>query len=337
MRAALSIILAVLSCLQVSAAQPSTPALPPIPPLEPSPLQQFRSWLTMSEEQRRNALAAWPENKRKVLIEKLRAYEILPQAQRDRRLNMLELRWYLRPLMRMTPEERTRLIDQVPVIIQPMVLDRLQAWDKLDAATRQELLENEETQELVMAYFAQIRRGIPQNQIFSALPPEKRERLQLAVARWNRTSLPERQRQAAQIAQFFELPREEQTRTLAALSPAEQVEIQRTLEAFARLPIEQRRACVSSFHKFASMPPEEKLSFLRNAARWNAMTPRERQTWKDLVTKLPPMPPEPDILPPMPGAAATSETGKSLGFVLFGNDADHPADSKLVGEHSELR
>jgi hypothetical protein len=48
------------------------------------------------------------------------------------------------------------------------------------------------------------------------------------------------------------------------------------------------------------MSREERGSFLRNAARWQAMTPHERETWKQIVTKLPPMPPETEILPPMP-------------------------------------
>ena len=284
---------------------PNPAGLPPIPPPAPSPLEKFRGWLSLPEAEREKAIAEYPEEKQKVLREKLRAYAVLPAPQRDRRLNMLELRWYLRPLMNLPAGQREAHLLAVPVPLQPMVMDRLQAWDKLDAETRAELLANEERKELVMAYFAQIRRGIPQTQIFSQLSHTNRDRLREALAVWNRRP-EELERKAAQIATFFETQPAAQAKTLSVLSAAEQAEIQRTLDLFSRLPIEQRRLCVNSFRKFAAMSAEERNQFLRNAARWRELTPRERETWKELVTKLPPMPPEPEPEPaPMPRAGAS--------------------------------
>lgn len=294
-------ILALPLVLALHAADPIQPAdLPPLPPPGPSPLQQFRSWLSMPEAEREKALAQYPPDKQRILREKILSYSILPQAQLDRRLNMLELRWHLRPLMSLSPAQRAERLALVPPPILPMVHARLETWDKLPAQTRAELLESEEARELVIAHFAQIRRGLTQEQILRSLDPERRARLEQALEAWNRTAAHDRRRMAAQIAQFFEMGPEEQSKTLARLSPAEQADVQRTLDAFARLPPEQRRACVRSFEKFARMTQEERVSFLRNAARWQAMTPKERETWKNLVTKLPPMPPEPDTLPPMP-------------------------------------
>ena len=49
------------------------------------------------------------------------------------------------------------------------------------------------------------------------------------------------------------------------------------------------------------MAPGERIQFLKNAARWDAMTSHERQLWRELVHTLPPMPPGfPSGLPPMP-------------------------------------
>ena len=52
------------------------------------------------------------------------------------------------------------------------------------------------------------------------------------------------------------------------------------------------------------MAPEERAEFLKNAARWDAMTADERQLWREMVHTLPPMPPPPSEvlrnLPPMP-------------------------------------
>jgi hypothetical protein len=83
------------------------------------------------------------------------------------------------------------------------------------------------------------------------------------------------------------------------------------LKQFEALPVQQRRLCVESFTKFTSMPNAERNRFLRNAELWQAMTPVERKTWRDLVTKLPPMPPglheSTAPMPPMPTAKAPSE------------------------------
>lgn len=288
------------------AADPIDPAH--LAPMPPSPLQQFRAWLSMPEAEREKAISEWPPEKQKILREKLRAYALLPAAQRDRRLDLLEVRWHLRPLMSLSPEQRQERLLAVPPPIQPMIHSRLEAWDKLPPAVRAELLQNEDARELVMAHFAQIRRGFSQEQIMRSLDPERRARLEHALEIWERTAAPDRQRMAAQISAFFEMQPDERTKTLAELSPAEQAEVQRTLDAFAKLPPELRRTCVSSFQKFANMTQEERLSFLQSAARWQAMTPKERETWKDLVTKLPPMPPEPDIMPPLPNSAPPTIT-----------------------------
>jgi hypothetical protein len=50
------------------------------------------------------------------------------------------------------------------------------------------------------------------------------------------------------------------------------------------------------------MTPEQREQFLKNAERWKAMTPAERQRWRELVRQVPMWPPEPPALdePPLP-------------------------------------
>jgi hypothetical protein len=43
---------------------------------------------------------------------------------------------------------------------------------------------------------------------------------------------------------------------------------------------------MKSFEKFADLTMEERQQFLKNAQRWELMTPEERQTWRDLVTRI---------------------------------------------------
>ena len=124
-------------------------------------------------------------------------------------------------------------------------------------------------------------------------------------------SLSEEQRQniTAQFNQFFELTPAEKRKTLNALSDPERRQMERTLETFGQLPRAQRQQCLRAFTEFAGMSAPEKQDFLKNAERWSQMSPKERQTWRDLVTHVPewpPMPPEsmppvpPQVMPPMP-------------------------------------
>src|SRR5688572_22703001 len=86
-----------------SLAQPAIPApagalspVPrpiPMPPIPPSPIQQFRDWLKLPEAEREAALAEYSEEKRVVLRRKIQEYAAMPLDQRERRLQMIELRW----------------------------------------------------------------------------------------------------------------------------------------------------------------------------------------------------------------------------------------------------
>jgi hypothetical protein len=279
------------------------------PPLPPSPIQQFRDWLAMSPADREKAVAAWPEEKRKVLLEKLRTYEALPAAERDRRLQMAEFRWYLRPLMGLPPKERTNTLQFVPPALKHLIEERylieerLRHWDSLPAEDRRQILQNDTARELVTNFYLRLQSGRSKEEILRSLDPVKRSEVEEALRTWEQVPPSARSRTAEQLTRFFQLPPSEQARTVAGLSESDRHDVQRTLDAFARLSPEQRRICVESFQKFALMPPPERASFLRNAARWQAMTPEDRATWKELVTKLPPLPPLPVPEPPFPSTS----------------------------------
>lgn len=78
--------------------------------------------------------------------------------------------------------------------------------------------------------------------------------------------------------------------------------MEKTLKAFAKLPAAQRFQCIRAFKEFAGMNPQERAEFLENAQRWSQMSPKERQTWRDLVAQVPIWPPVPRalIMPPLP-------------------------------------
>ena len=104
--------------------------------------------------------------------------------------------------------------------------------------------------------------------------------------------------------QFFDLTPKEKQMALDSLSEAERRQMEKTLRAFSRLPKEQRSQCIQSFKKFAGMSVEEREQFLKNAERWRLMSPDERQAWRDVVARLPELPPTPPGLESPPPAPA---------------------------------
>ena len=296
-------ILAAFAVLAVHTAGAQPPMPVPIPPLPPSPIQDFRNWLKMTEAERDTVLKTYPAEKEAVLRRKIDAYASMPEDQRERRLTMLELRWYLRPLMEASPERRGNRLELIPPRLRDLVTARLAEWDRLDAATRKEILANDQAREMATRYFVHIRRAAGQPAQLHPLEPAQRAQLQEKLKHWRDTTPAQRERMASHLSAFFELPAPEQQKALEDFSERERQEMQKALEVFAKLPLKNRQVCVQSFQKFATMTPQERGDFLRNAERWQQMTPQERQTWKSLVTKLPPMPPAPIELPPNPTSA----------------------------------
>jgi len=275
-----------------------------LPPLPPSPVQPFREWLKMSPTQRSEALEGWPSEKREVLIKKLQVYGSLDPVERERRLRMVELRYYMQPLMTNSAAERAVRMRRIPVSLRGIVAQRLRQWDSIQAETKEKLLANE----AAMNYFASLPPAPPGMEIrVNNEAEQSREHLKL----WQKLSADEREKLSTQFNEFFELPRAERVRALASLSEVERAEMQSTLDAFAKLSPEQRALCIESFNKFTKMSPAERNTFLRNAARWGAMSAEERATWKNLVRELPPLPPL--EMPPMPSEPAAREIARTNG------------------------
>ena len=301
------ILLTLLACSLCTRAA-DAPAAPQLPPIPPSPIEEFRSWLKMSEDECAKVLATYPVAKQEVLKRKLQAYASMPAEERDARLHALELRWYLEPLIVKPTAERGSFLQMIPERLHREVTARLQHWDSLSEGLRSEILADQKKREMVTGYFVHSGRA-PRAPTPVVVPPHPRD-YEANLKRWESADAAARARMTAHLATFFQLAPEEQRNALIALADGEREEMQKTLEAFARLSPEDRRACVASFQKFATMDPKERASFLRNAARWQKLTPQERQAWRELVSKIPPMPPMPVVEPPLPSANSNATSRK---------------------------
>ena len=267
-------------------------------PHSKSPVDLFRELLAMTPAERENYLTNRPPGIRDRILAKVHEYEALDPNERELRLRATELRWYLLPLMHESPTNRAAQLAAVPDDLRALVKARLMQWDILPPPLQEEFFESERA----LRYFTHVDSPIsppmppmPPGHGWRHGPPDP------DLAHWNTLSEDQRQKITAQFNQFFELTPMEKQKTLNTLSDAERQQMEKTLETFGKLPPAQRLKCIRAFTEFAGMSAPEKQDFLKNAQRWSQMSPKERQTWRDLVTHVPEWPPlPPALMPPMP-------------------------------------
>ena len=291
-------------------AQPATPANPaststgvltPPMPQTKSPVDLFRDLLAMTPVERKNYLTNRPPEMRARILEKLKEYEVLDPNERELRLRATELLWYLPPLMHVAPKDRAAQLAPIPPDMRQLVEDRLAQWDILPPPLQQELLDSEQA----LGLFTHVDNGGHKPGTYDRSSSTNHYSWEAGLARWN--ALPEARRKSLseQFSRFFDLTPSEKKKTLNTLSDAERREMEKTLQAFEKLPRAQRLQCIRSFEQFSSLSPQERFEFLKNAERWSQMPPAERQTWRSLVARVPQWPPLPPGMnqpdsPPMP-------------------------------------
>lgn len=268
-----------------------------------SPVDFFRHLLAMTPDERDAFLTNTAPEISGRLRAKLDDYEALNPNERELRLRATELRWYLIPLLHDSPANRVPRLALIPADVRELVQARLVEWSILPPPLQQEFLENER----ILHYFARVDASNNPAENFSREPSETER------AHWNALSEVERRQVTVGFNKFFELTADEKQKTLNTLSETERHQMQKTLQTFDNLPPWQRAECVNAFTKFASMTAPEKTEFLKNAERWSAMSPTERQAWRDLVVNVPQWPPLPNglMIPSPPGFQPGVATNKN--------------------------
>jgi Protein of unknown function (DUF3106) len=288
------------------------PKFPPTPALR-SPVSLFRNLLRMSPDERAETLAKKPEAQRRYIETKLSEYELLRPDERELRLRLVELQWYLIPLLTVAPDQRAERLKSIPAAERDIIDSRLNEWDQLSAELHQQILQHEPAMEYVLRFSTA--ESVQRNAVLQSLSAEQRRRLEQQLAQWHALPPEQRHKMLGYFDEFFDLPAKEKAKTLDVLSNAEREQMESVLQSFQRLPPAQRRLCIDSFQKFASMSASERTEFLKNAARWQTMTPSERDNWRHLVTQLPPFPPgmgEPPLPPPRPVQALPLASSNTL-------------------------
>ena len=254
-----------------------------------SPVEAFRELLAMPPLEQRRALASRPPETRKLIQDKIREYQAMAPQQRAIRLEVTELRWYLRPLMRIASTNRAPRLEAMPADMRKLVEERLRIWDSFPTELQQKLMQNEAT----AGFISEIALG---TRTAATSPNQYRTN----IAAWQQIPEEERRQISLAFSNLFGLNPEEQQKVLDHLSPEEHRQIEKTLQVFRELTPVQRGQCIRSFEKFASLSPAERKEFLLNAQRWESMPPADREVFRAVVENAASQPPLPVNEPPMP-------------------------------------
>jgi hypothetical protein len=297
----------------------AAPALPP----EVTPIDRFRALLRLPPKEREAALAVRTAPQREYLRARLQEFDQLAPLERELRLEALTLRHYLIPLLGADATNRLSGLRAVPGAYRDLVRARLAVWDQLGADQQRAMLESES----IFAGLAYVTTpdGLAAGQrALDQLSVERRQRLEADLARWRALAPEERDRITAQFRGFLTLTEPEQQKALAGLKEDSREKAARLVERLERLTPEQRAKSVEAFARFSALPPAEQHRFLRNAARWRAMSTGERSAWRLL---LPPAPPAP---PGMPQSTSTKAVPPTLPPAPppFPGASDRPAEPR---------
>jgi hypothetical protein len=275
---------------------------PPIPSAPKSPIDYFRELLAANPEEREKLLAGKTPGHRAVLEKGLADYLALAPSEREVRLRTMDLRYHLTSLLRLAPSNRVERLKIIPERDRPLIEYRLRIWDQLSPEEQRKALEDEQWIRIASASNSGI---TPRAMPLTGATSNQLRQIEQQLIRWQ--SLPESRRVQAQrnFTTLFELTDAEKSADFQAgdLSAAERDLMQKTLDRFEKLSPLQRIQCVQAFEKLAALSPTERRSFLINAQEWQKMKPEDRETWRRLINKVPPMPPLPPGLlgqPPAP-------------------------------------
>src|SRR4051812_7790360 len=114
---------------------------PPMPTA--TPVDVFRRMLTMPAAEREQFLATRTPEQRQVIQFKLSEYQAMAAEERERRLQGLQVRVYVRQLIKMPVTNRADVLGALAPVEREMVQARLAEWDQLPTDVQQQVIANE--------------------------------------------------------------------------------------------------------------------------------------------------------------------------------------------------
>ena len=285
---------------------------------EDSPFAKFKKIFDLPEAKREAAIQSInisSEKYRAVISSKVKEYEIMPEKERNQKLDILDFRWHLLPLLKMEPKKRASRLIAVPERYRESILRRLDGWDKLDIQEQEILIKNESFFRYLSSFGRGRKSRTAMTNHIAKMPTKLRENVEKKVAEWRGKPKLDRREMMRQFHRFFNLKTADQEKALSRLSNLERTKMEASLLRFKSMTVEQREIVLKSFSRFADMSQIERTSFFRNSQRWNEMSNAERKQWRTMVTKMPPLPPgfvEKKMSPPLPPGMRDATSGKTV-------------------------
>ena len=261
-----------------------------------SPFAIFKKIVSLPESERVaavNKLKISSERHRKIVQVKVSEYAAMSEAERNRKLDALDFRWHLMPLMKATKADRVNRLASIPERFRTDIEQRLIGWNQLDSGIRADLLKNESFFRYLSSFGHGRQSRVALTNHMEKMPTRLREALEGRLKNWREKPKQDRRRMTHQFQQFFDMPVAEQERTLRLLSSRERIRMEASLAQFKVMSRTQRELAIKSFDKLASKSQSDRAIFFRNTERWKEMNEGERKKWRTLVTQMPPLPPLP--------------------------------------------
>jgi hypothetical protein len=292
---------------------------PPLPSATAAQFDYFRQLLKAKGQEREKLLASKskPEHQ-KTLRSYLSLYDGLTPEECEDRIRAMELRTIMVTLLKLAPSNRVESVKLVSERDRPMVKERLRIWETFSTEEQNDVLTNEPLIRIITGGTGGARR---EGVALSVTASNQLKQVEPQVQWWR--ALPESRRTRIQqnFTDIFELTDAEKAKQKLEplpFSPEDRTIMERTLVQFHKLPPIQRVQCVQGFGKFAELTPAERRQFLANAEEWKKMPAEDREKWRKLVTKMPPLPPGLGQ-PPLPRAPASLQPRAPVTALLTNN------------------
>jgi hypothetical protein len=139
------------------------------------------------------------------------------------------------------------------------------------------------------------------------MPAEIRFPLEQRLQKWNNLPATQRQELSDRFTVLFRSEENAREKIISALPEDVRKPVQQLTQQLKQLPPEQQKKCTVALNKFLKMSPDEQRQFLQNASRWQKMSEKEHNAWRQVVNKVPQIPPMPTgMAPPSPLMAGTN-------------------------------
>lgn len=276
--------------------------------LEPgkaSPVDYMRRILAAGPEERAQLLEGRSDRWRSFILEKVAEYESLPEDVRESRLLATQIRYYMRPLIGMTPEDRAPFFEAMSEGDRTAIQSNLKRWDALPDADKVLLLDHERS----LSNFLRLERQSRESRLFSLnrYSEEARKKLESDIQAWQALPEEQRRRMFEHFLDFFEMTEKARENALDYLPEAKRKSMESVMEEIQAMPATHRQDALEGARKFGEMTPSERARFLIKAENWLKLSEEERAALRRLAyppmppTPMPPLPPVPlPPLPPMP-------------------------------------